>query len=280
MTKVILTISLFLFLLSCSDKKLNYETFKKTQDYTVPVFIDDFKNKTALFIFPHPDDEIVCGGAIAELKNKGWTINILTLTQGVEGEKQTRKKEWESAVKLLKFDNYNILDLPNNKWDDVITNNITFWYDNHDSLENIIEHYISKHKPSLLFTYDTTLGAYGHPEHRLSALAAKNVFEKHRTDSLFTVKSIFQITLPEKMEQLMLGNAESYKNAIKLTGNKSLPEPTVAFNIKSNWKTKRKAASAYVSQTSTLEKFYLLPAINDTTEHYNTFDREYYFEVK
>jgi len=113
----------------------------------------------------------------------------------------------------------------------------------------------------------------------MSALAASHVFLKHRSDTLFTVERILQITLPEKQEQLMLNSAESYKNAIKLTGNKTLPDPTVAFDISKYWNVKRKAASLYASQEGSMKKFFLLPEIKDTTNHYKTFDREYYFEI-
>lgn len=131
-----------------------------------------------------------------------------------------------------------------------------------------------------MFTYDTALGAYGHPEHRISALAAAKVFQKHKEDTLFTVEKILQITLPEKQEQLMLNSADSYKNAIIRTGNKTLPEPTLAFDIYMYWEIKRKAASLYASQSGSMKKFYLLPELRDTANHYKTFDREYYFEIR
>ena len=277
--KIIFTTLLLFVLLSCSHKEIDYVKYKESQDYSVPLFHDDFKNKVALFIFPHPDDEIVCAGTITQLKKNGWKVNLLTLTQGQPDEKTIRKNEWIKAVSELAIDKYEILDLPNNSWDNVIENNISFWYDNTDSLENIIYKSIQKYNPSLLFTYDTALGAYGHPEHRISALAANIVFQKHKQDSLFSVERILQITLPEKIEQLMLISAESYKNAIKFTGNKSLPDPTVAFDISKYWNAKRNSALQYASQSGTLKKFFLLPDIQDTTNHYSTFDREYYFEI-
>ena len=78
----------------------------------------------------------------------------------------------------------------------------------------------------------------------------------------------------------MLNSAQSYKNAIKLTGNKTLPDPTVAFNIARYWNTKRNAAILYKSQLGSIKNFFLLPEIQDTTDHYKAFDREYYFEIE
>lgn len=269
-----------LILLSCSDHRTDYARYKESQDYRVPLFEDSFKNKTALFVFPHPDDEIVCAGTITQLKKNGWTVSLLTLTQGQPDEKVTRKGEWEQAAGELAIDHYEILDLPNNSWENIMANNITFWYDHADSVEKIIAVAVQKYKPALLFTYDTALGAYGHPEHRISAVAASRVLQKHSSDSTFSVNRILQITLTESQEQLMLGSAESYQNAIKLTGNMTLPDPTVAFDISKYWSTKRKAAMRYTSQAGSMRHFFLLPEIQDTVDHYKAFDREYYFEIK
>lgn len=112
-TKMKITLStLILFvLISCSDKGIDYKKFIESQDYNIPLFADSYKNKIALFIFPHPDDEIVCAGTITQLKKNGWTVNLLTLTQGQPEEKATRGNEWSKAMKELAIDNYEILDL-------------------------------------------------------------------------------------------------------------------------------------------------------------------------
>jgi N-acetylglucosamine malate deacetylase 2 len=278
--KQLLILIVIIVLPSCKDRKINYVEFKNAQDYHVSLFEDNFTHKTALFIFPHPDDEIVCGGTIVQLKKKGWTIDLLTLTQGQPNERATRTNEWKNAVRALGVDNFEIMDLPNNPWENVLNNTITFWYDQQDSIENIVYHSIQKYKPSIVFTYDTALGAYGHPEHRISAIAVNSIFQKHKQDALFPVESILQITLPEKLEQLLFATSVSYKNAMKITGNKTLPDPTLAFNISMEWNTKRRAAFQYVSQFSSLRRFHQLPEIKDTTDHYNAFDREYYYEIK
>jgi LmbE family N-acetylglucosaminyl deacetylase len=260
--------------------KIDFEKFKNAQDYTVPLFNNSEKNKTALFIFPHPDDEVVCGGTIDQMKKKGWTIDLLTLTKGQLEEKATRTREWENAVKELQIDHYEIMELLNNSWENVLKNDIEFWYDNQDSIENLVYRAIQKYKPSIVFTFDTVFGAYGHPEHRISAIAVNNVFQKHKADSTFSVEKILQVTFPEKLEQLVFGSSESYKNAMKYTGNITLPDPTIAFNISNNGTVKRKAAAAYVSQAVGLKRTYLLPELADTAIHYSTFDREYYFEIR
>ncbi len=270
--------SLWTFI-SCSNS-VDYDAFKKSQDYNVPLWVDEYPNKVALFIFPHPDDEIVCAGTIAQLKQSGWQVDLLTLTRGQPEEKSIRSEEWRRAVRSLHVDNSELLDFTNNSWDSVLANKISFWYDHRDTLEHVILRTIQKYRPSLLFTYDTALGGYEHPEHRMTAKYSTNIFQHHQNDSLFSIEKILQITLTDEMEKLALGNSATYKNAIEVNGNSSLPAPTIAFDIVNNWPDKRRAALCYESQAGTLSKFHLLPAVEDTTNHYQTFDREYYSEIK
>jgi LmbE family N-acetylglucosaminyl deacetylase len=276
----VITISSFSFFKD--NKKFEYEKFKNAQDYNVPLFDKSIKNKTALFIFPHADDEIACAGTIVGLKECGWTINLLTLTQGPINERLIKLNEWKNAANVLHIDNYEILDLPNNSWDNVIADKIEFWYDHQDSIENIVYHAIQKYKPDMVFSFDTVFGAYGHPEHRIAALAVFHVFQNHKTDSSFQPERILQFTLPEKLAQLIFETELYYYNSFRKTLNYSgittLPAPTIAFDVSNSWTTKRKAALAYVSQYGALKLF--LPLEIDTTIHFNTFDREYYFEIK
>jgi LmbE family N-acetylglucosaminyl deacetylase len=274
------SISLLLFVplvLSCQRTRINYEAFKQAQDYSVPLWTDDLTKikPVALLIFPHPDDEVVCAGTIATLKQQGWEVDLLTLTQGEATEKDARKKEWQRSMNALGIDHSTLLDLPNNSWSDIVHNKIIFWNENMDSIRRIVEAAIRQYQPSLLFTYDDVLGGYGHPEHRLTAVAVKEVFEKNRQDSSFSPSAIFQSTLPQKLELAMLQNLDSYKKAVNEMG-KDLPDPSIAFDISTTWPVKRQAASSYPSQIKTLKKFYLLPEEADTVKHYAAFDREYY----
>lgn len=273
--------SFFLTLLiNTFSQKIDYFTLKNAQDLTIPLFKNEETNKSALFLFPHADDEITCAGTINQLKNDGWIVNLITFTTGSsEKDKTFRKEEWKECMKILKIDRYELFDLLNNTWQNVLANNISFWNDHLDSVENIIYQKIIEYKPSILFTYDTILGAYGHPEHRLSALAAFHVFKKFKDDPSFPVTKIFQVTIPEKLELLLLSEKESYKNAKKHTGNQSLPEPNIAFDIINNWPAKQEAAKVYKSQFNVLNNFYMIAPKNETDEHYSTFCREYFFMI-
>lgn len=270
-------ISIALIVSACSTKK-DYEAFRQVQDNTIKEYIiEPTDNKKAMFVFPHPDDEIVCAGAMHQLKQQGWEIILITLTKGVE--KEQREKEWKDAVKQMDIDVPVMFDLSNNTWDDVISDKIGFWYDQQDSLYRLIEQQMLKYNPEIVFTYDTLIGGYGHPEHRLSAKAVADVFNAHKSDTAFATKKILQITLPEKFEQLLLSGKESYTLAQKRTGNTGLPEPTVCFTIEKDWPFKYEAALKYTSQVATLKKFNQIPEENDKEKHFSVFNKEYYFEI-
>ena len=67
-------------------------------------------NKTALAIVAHPDDaEFLCAGTLALLKERGWQIELATMTAGDGGSREyggeeiskIRKKEAATAAKFL-----------------------------------------------------------------------------------------------------------------------------------------------------------------------------------
>lgn len=80
--------------------------------------MNEMNNKTVLAVVAHPDDaEFFCAGILALLKEKGWQIEIATMTAGNCGSRkygrkeisEIRKKESASAAKLLDA-NYHCLE--------------------------------------------------------------------------------------------------------------------------------------------------------------------------
>jgi N-acetylglucosamine malate deacetylase 2 len=278
-------ILLFIFVLILSvfgkSDKINYEAFRNAQDFTVPVLNCDEENKTALFVFPHDDDVICCAGTSQLLREKDWKIYSLTLTKDADSKQAAKRvMEWNNSMKILGFTQYTHLFLPNNPWENIQRNELVFWNEKTDSLETLIYRFIMKYKPSLVFTFDTIIGGYGHPEHRLTGKAVYRVFKTHEKDKNFPVKRLLHSTMPEKLEQVWLVNNPAYLLTQKYAGPATLPEPNVAVDVRSYWSVKRKASATYKTQQATLKKFMMLPDIKDTAAHYQAFAREYYLEVK
>ncbi|MCA6362956.1 MAG: PIG-L family deacetylase [Bacteroidetes bacterium] len=261
--------------------KINYDAFRNAQDFTVPVLNCEEENKTALFVFPHDDDVICCAGTAQLLREKAWRIYSLTLTQDADSKEAAKRAvEWSNSMKILGITESAHLYLPNNPWANVEQNNLVFWNEKTDSLETLIYTFMMKYKPSLVVTFDTIIGGYGHPEHRLTGKAVYRVFTAHKNESNFPVKRILHSTMPEKLEQVWLSNNPAYLLTQKYAGQVTLPEPNAAVDVRNYWPVKRNAAAAYKTQQATLKKFMMLPDIKDTAAHYQAFAREYYLEVK
>ncbi len=235
-----------------------------------------------LFIFPHPDDEIICAGTIAKMKQAGWSVNLLTLTQGLNAQdKSLRKAEWEAAGKVLGYDNMQIHDFLNNSWEAILGDSIRFWNTAQDTLKAVIEQHIRFIHPDIVITYDDIIGGYGHPEHQISARLVHDLFVENQSIPPFDDLQLFQFTLTPDLEHFILSSVETYKNAKDLTNTSTLlPPATTYVNIEGTWPSKTLAGNCYVSQNNILKKFYLLPSNADTASHYRTFNIEYFHEVK
>jgi LmbE family N-acetylglucosaminyl deacetylase len=82
--------------------------------------------KTVLVVAPHPDDETLgCGGTLMLLKNKGYQINWLIVTDVFEDfgflkkRVETRNDEIKAVAEIYGFDNVIRLGVPTSKVDEL-----------------------------------------------------------------------------------------------------------------------------------------------------------------
>ncbi len=274
--------SIIILLLGCERNDIDYEKVASYQDKTVkPLDITVNENTKVLLIFPHADDEITCVGLTSYLKAKGATIHILVLGHNSKTEiNETRIEELQCSAIKIGAEKLEVAGLIINEWEDVMKDDITFWYDNKDNIKLIIENKIDDYKPQILITYDTEIGGYGHPEHRISAQLTEEIFNEYQSDSSFTPEKIFQFTLPDRLEKFMLNEIPSYHYSKKLTGSNGLPEPDVAFNITEYWSIKNQVALCHKSQFKTLNKFHMVAKEGDLEAHSKAFSKEYYTVIE
>ena len=67
-----------------------------------------------------------------------------------------------------------------------------------DSIKLIAAQMIHQFKPNVLLSYDSKVGFYGHPDHRLTGLEIEEVFLEKSESPGFTPKKLFQVTLSPK----------------------------------------------------------------------------------
>lgn len=111
--------------------------------------------KKVLVVAAHPDDEVLgCGGTIYKLGSKGHNVSVLFLSDGVSSRIQNklnkeidnRKKNAIKSCKILKVKNYFFENLPDNAFDTEPLLNII----------KLIENYINKLKPEIIFTHSNS----------------------------------------------------------------------------------------------------------------------------
>lgn len=282
MNKTFYFLLISIIFVGCNDKHIDYEKIASYQDASVKQLEVSVTNKTrVLLVFPHADDEISCVGLTSYLKSKGATIHMLTLGHSSETKiNETRIEELKCSADEMGVEKLEVAGLVINKWDDIMNDKITFWYDQKDSIKSIISHKIDNFKPQILITYDTEIGGYGHPEHRISAQLTEDLFYEHKTNASFMSEIIYQFTLPDKLEQFMLSDIPAYEYSKNLTGSKGLPNPDVALNITDYWRIKNAVALCHKSQYKILNKFYMIAEENELDAHSKAFKTEYYTVVE
>lgn len=260
-------------LLGCSNQKTDYQQIESYQDHSVPPLeIELADTSRVLLIFPHADDEIVVGGLTMFLKEQGASIHLLILCD----HKEIRHQEMNCSAARLGIEKADVAGLVNNTWDDIMEDSITFWYDQQDSIKSIIRNKINDFNPDVLVTYDTEIGGYGHPEHRISAQLTEDLFFENKDNPGFRPTYLLQLTLPDMLESFLVAKSPGYAWAKKLTGSDGLPDPDFALDIRPYWDAKNEAGLCYQSQIRILRKFSLVYDDENKESHINAFSKEYY----
>ncbi|MEE4178771.1 MAG: PIG-L deacetylase family protein [Bacteroides sp.] len=261
----------------CTNPKADYEQIASYQDHSVPELeIEASDSSRVLIIMPHADDETVAGGLIALLREKGATIHLLTLCE----HDTVRVEELHCSASKLGIEKVEIAGFVNNTWDDIMEEHVIFWYDHQDSIKQVIANKINLFNPEILITYDSEIGGYGHPEHRISAKLTEAIFYENRDHPAFSPEIIFQITLTEKLEEFLVANTPGYDLSIELTGSMGLPDPDVSVDIRKYWKIKNEAAQCHQSQIRILRRFFIVYDERFEAEHILAFGKEYYRTVE
>ncbi len=262
---------------ACSTEKTDYELIATFQDHSVPeAAIAATDTTRVLVVVPHADDETIAGGLIALLRDQGASIHLLTLC----GHDALRTRELDCAAATLGIDRVEIAGFVNNTWEAVMHDSITFWYDHQDRIREAIAEKISSFNPHFLITYDAEIGAYGHPEHRISAAVTEGIFMENKDQPAMAAHKIFQITLSEALEQFLVAHTPGYELARRRTGSQGLPQPDVSVDITGYWPVKNAAAQCHQSQQKTLKRFFIVYDEKNRDAHVKAFGREYYRVVE
>ncbi len=150
------------------ESLLNNEKFKKGGKTNV------------LFVFPHPDDEVMSsGGLICKIsKNNKFKTFVVSATKGEKGNEllkipekelvKVRENEFKSALKILGVKNYELWDFA----DGELNNQM-------QKLSVEIKTFIENNKIDWVITYEKG-GLYGHKDHITLSKAVKELYVQQK----------------------------------------------------------------------------------------------------
>lgn len=255
----------------------------KLHDSDIPqknsLFISEQPQKILAF-FPHPDDEVTVSGTLMNLLENGNEVYLVTLTKGEAGNSmgehtkselaQLRTLEMERSAELIGVTQLNLLNYPDSGLENLGL----------DSLKQIALEWIEKINPDILVSYDSKVGLYGHPDHRLSGLALEQVFLENRGKQNFSPVKLFQITLSPKQIEVALQLSSGFQRNYPRDREEGLPKPDFSVYTQPYFERVLAVMKSHETQQDVLKD--LMPYHDKIPSwiYSRIFDREYFHEVK
>lgn len=256
------------------------KVFAATEQFPEDVFLDTVRNKRALIIVAHDDDDCAMSGTIAKLTASGWEVKQLSLQSHILAATGS------NPASIICLGNQLLLadgkfrreeEIPNNHYLPIPYELIPEQFLTEKVAQAIIQQ-VQEFQPSVIFTLDNEKGGYGHPEHIFISQLVKDLFETEKID----IQKIYQSVYTDHMEEEIVdkwlgerlkiwGHPDASKLANEMYGISGMPEPTVQIDITSVAETKMKYLRAYDDDVrKNFRKF--IP-------YFEEFDAETYFGI-
>jgi LmbE family N-acetylglucosaminyl deacetylase len=280
-------VGLLLTIASC-NKKENVTQYAPIENYPDDTLLSKVSNKKAMIVIAHDDDMSAMTGTLSQLNKKGWEIITLSFPQTPERN--------EAHIKACGpiVDSVTFFSFPHEKFRNDIDKNETLYkaipLEHFGKIFNkrlVQEELIKKVRafnPSIIFTLDHIIGAYGHPEH---VFISSLVLELAQADSINPSFIYQNVYTPHMIESIMLRHSKRMKEwgypddgweHTKATYNvKGTPEPTTQVNIESEAEIKMDFLKSYNERERKTIGFYI-PAFEDYSakEYFKIFNREFF----
>jgi LmbE family N-acetylglucosaminyl deacetylase len=285
---------LVLLLPGCSDKP-SVEELRKyaaTEIYPDDTFLDTARNRKALVILAHDDDDCAMSGTICKLKKAGWQIEQWTLGNNTLSE--DRKTHPAEIIcdgnQLILKDGHFRNKTPNDtlpRYMPVAREQFTSMFET-EKVSRVLIAKINQYQPAVIFTLDNEIGAYGNPEHIFISQLILDLFRSNK----IPVERIYQGVYPNSMEKEIIevrptklseewGYKNTYLVAEKVYGVDGMPEPDVQVNIRACAAEKMEYLRAYHEDAGkNLRKFIPYFNVFDAETYFGVFDREFFRVIK
>ncbi|MBI1227084.1 MAG: hypothetical protein GC192_17770 [Bacteroidetes bacterium] len=284
-----LTYLLLVVLIGIGAHVFYLTTLSATETYPSDTYLQNEANKTALIIVAHDDDMVGSCGTMTKLCQEDWKIREMCFYQ--EGGKYSeeirdrnsiRKTDLQRVAIIQGFAGVDPIDF--NFRNDMQTEKpyMPMPYSDFpvnyklDSLAKYIGDYIEQYKPSVLFTLDSQVGGYGHPDHVVVSQSVLNYCRAHKNDDGFSVKRIYQAVFAPSLAERVIGKMPAYVAAKKVYECDGMPLPDVQFDISPYAEQKKKAMLAYTTEQNSLKKIWPYYNWYPAWLYFRIFDRDFF----
>lgn len=241
--------------------------------------LDESVSQKVMVFFAHPDDEIAVGGTLLDLRNQNHSLVMVYLTKGEAGPTgglvkqeelgEARALEMKRVSEILGAENLEMFDFPDSGLRLLPL----------DTFKTVAREMIRKHLPDIVISYDSQVGLYGHPDHRIVSKAMEEVFMEDKNTQGFSVKKLYQVTLSPKQIEIALKIAPGFQRNYPREGP-GLPAPDFSIKTTPYFSTIVSMMEAHATQQEVFRD--LLPYREQVPEfiYSRIFDREYFWEVR
>ena len=217
---------LVLFLIAVSVHIYYLTTLAAEEKYPDDSYLVSEQNKKALIIVAHDDDMATSAGTMSMLSENGWETRELCFYQmgGLYYKKDSarnpiRKNSLQDVARIQGLSGTDPVDFNFRRDLETEKSYMPMSYEKFsenyklDSLSQYIGAYIERYKPVVIFTLDSVMGGYGHPDHVVVSQRVMDYCRIHKNDSGFSVKKIYQAVFTPSLSEKIMKNMPVYHEA-------------------------------------------------------------------
>jgi N-acetylglucosamine malate deacetylase 2 len=286
--RLILIFIILLLSVSCRVKLTSLSSYAATESYPDDTNLVDIQPKKALVVIAHDDDMCNMTGTLSLLNKSGWDIHIVSLSQTPERNNAHVKacKNIADTVFFFPFshtdfrnglDTTKVLYAP-------IPKQEHFQVFNVEPMRSFLISYTQKFEPTIIFTLDSDIGAYGNPEHVFVSSLILELFKEKQIHAKMIYQSVYTDHMEEKImerhsvEMKKWGYAgNEWEEAKRIYGVSGMPEPSVQINIYSEANEKMNYLMSYNERERKVIGFFV-PCFDkfEPKDYFGLFNREFY----
>jgi LmbE family N-acetylglucosaminyl deacetylase len=287
---------IILLCFACSKGREDITQFAPTAQevYPTDTVLQSVEIKKAMIIIAHDDDMSAMSGTISKLNKKGWEVEVVSFRKEKERDKAqiAACKSILDTVKFfdLKYSQWR-LDLNERKQEELYLPiekekfAVTF---NYKIVEDELIKRVNNFNPSVVFTLDNEVGAYGHPEHVFISQLVLDLAQSKQISTSYIYQSVYTphmtSSIMERLSKKMIEwgfKGDSWEIAKKTYKVEGMPKPTTQIYITSDAQEKMDYLNSYNERERKTIGFYI-PAFEEYSaeEYFKIFDREFFNIIK